>query len=41
MTTAIYRGVLVRVVRIEAYRAYIIWRGMVKRVTKRDLELTP
>jgi hypothetical protein len=36
---AIYAGQLVRVVRIEAYRAYIVYRGMVKRVNKCDLEL--
>jgi hypothetical protein len=36
--TAIYRGETVRVVRIEAYRAYIVWHGMIKRVNKRDLE---
>jgi hypothetical protein len=37
--TARYRGILVRVVRVETYRAYIVWRGMVKRVNKADLEL--
>lgn len=36
--TATYRGVLVHVVRVEAYRAYIVWRGMVKRVNKAELE---
>jgi hypothetical protein len=36
---AIYRNELVTIVRIEAYRAYIVWRGMVKRVNKRDLEV--
>lgn len=35
--TARYKGILVRVVRIEAHRAYIIWRGMVKRVNPSDL----
>lgn len=35
---AIYRGETVRVVRIEAYRAYVVWRGMVKRVNKTELE---
>jgi len=37
---AIYRNELVTIVRIEAYRAYIVWRGMVKRVNKRDLDMT-
>lgn len=37
--TAKYRGILVRVVRVETYRAYIVWRGMGKRVNKADLEL--
>jgi hypothetical protein len=37
--TARYKGILVRVVRIETHRAYIVWRGMVKRVNKTDLEL--
>jgi hypothetical protein len=34
-----YKGYTVRVVRIEAYRAYIVYRGMIKRVNKCDLEL--
>lgn len=37
--TARYKGILVRVVRIEAHRAYIVWQGMIKRVNKADLEL--
>lgn len=37
--TARYKGILVRVVRVETTRAYIVWRGMVKRVNKADLEL--
>lgn len=37
--TALYRGETVRVVRVEAYRAYIVWRGKIKRVTKTDLVL--
>lgn len=36
--TARYKGILVRVVRIEAHRAYIVWRGMLKRVNPADLE---
>lgn len=38
---AMYRGETVRVVRLEAYRAYIVWGGMIKRVNKCDLELLP
>jgi hypothetical protein len=38
---AIYAGQLVRVVRLEAYRAYIVWGKMIKRVNKCDLELLP
>jgi hypothetical protein len=38
---ATYRGETVRVVRIEAHRAYIVFEGKLKRVNKRDLELTP
>jgi hypothetical protein len=37
--TARYKGMLVRVVRIETHRAYIVWQGMVKRVNKADLDL--
>lgn len=37
MNTAIYRGETVRVVRIEAYRAYVVWRGMLRRVNKAEL----
>jgi len=37
--TAIYRGETVKIVRIEAYRAYIVWRGCIRRVNKRDLEV--
>ena len=36
---AIYQGQLVTIVRIEAYRAYIVWRGCIRRVNKRDLEV--
>jgi len=36
--TARYKGILVRVVRIEAHRAYIVWQGMIKRVNKTDLD---
>lgn len=35
--TARYKGVLVRVVRIEARHAYIVWRKMIKRVNPADL----
>lgn len=35
--TARYKGAIVKVVRIEAHRAYIVWRGMVRRVNKSDL----
>lgn len=37
--TARYKGVLVRVVRIEAHRAYIVWNKAIKRVNKLDLEI--
>jgi hypothetical protein len=37
--TALYRGETVRVIRIEAHRAYIVWHGKIKRVTKTDLEV--
>ena len=36
--TARYRGVLVRVVRIEARRAYIVYRNMIKRVNPAELQ---
>jgi len=36
---ATYRGVLVRVVRVEAHRVYLVWRGCLKRVTRTDPEL--
>lgn len=35
--TARYKGQIVRVIRIEAHRAYIVYCGMVKRVNKADL----
>lgn len=35
--TARYKGQLVRVVRIEAHRAYIVYRNMIKRVNPTDL----
>jgi hypothetical protein len=36
--TAIYHGVPVRVIRVEAHRAYIVWHGKIKRVTKTELQ---
>jgi len=36
--TARYKGQIVRVVRIESHRAYIVWQGMIKRVNKTDLD---
>lgn len=35
--TARYKGAIVRVIRLEAHRAYIVYQGMVKRVNKADL----
>jgi len=35
--TAYYRAELVRIIRIEARHAYVVWRGMVKRVNPREL----
>lgn len=35
---AIYRGEPVRLIRIAGRRAYIVWRGMIKRVNARELE---
>jgi hypothetical protein len=35
--TARYKGEIVRVIRIEARHAYIVWRKMVKRVNPADL----
>lgn len=35
---AVYRGDVVRVVRLEAVRAYVVWRGMLKRVNRAELE---
>lgn len=37
--TARYKGAIVKVVRVEAHRAYIVWRGMVRRVNKAEIEL--
>lgn len=37
--TALYHGTLVRVIRVEAHRAYIVWRGKLKRVNKQELEV--
>ena len=39
--TALYRGETVRVVRVETHRAYVVWRGKIKRVNKSDLVTTP
>ena len=39
--TAIYRGETVKIVRVEAHRAYVVWHGKLKRVNKRELEVTP
>lgn len=36
--TAIYHGETVRVIRIESRRAYIVWRGKLKRINKQELE---
>lgn len=35
--TARYKGALVRVIRIEARHAYIVWNKMIKRVNPADL----
>jgi hypothetical protein len=35
--TARYKGEIVRVIRIEARHAYIVWRKMIKRVNPADL----
>lgn len=35
-----YHGILVRVIRIETHRAYIVWRGKLKRINKQELEDT-
>lgn len=32
-----YKGQIVTVIRIEAHRALIVWRGMLKRVNRDDL----
>jgi len=37
--TARYKGIIVRVVRIEAVRAYIIFQGKLKRVNKAHIEI--
>jgi len=39
--SAIYRGTVVRVVRIDGRHTIIVWRGMLKRVNARELEVTP
>jgi len=35
--SARYKGEIVRVIRIEARHAYIVWRTMIKRVNPADL----
>ena len=35
--TARYKGQIVKVIRIEARHAYIVWRKMIKRVRVADL----
>lgn len=39
MMMSIYRGETVRIVRIEDRHAVIVWRGMLKRVNRRELEV--
>ena len=40
--TAVYRGDVVKIVRIESHRAYVVWRGKLKRVNKAELvEVAP
>lgn len=36
--TALYRGERVRIVRLAGTRALIIWRNMLKRVNRAELE---